>query len=116
MSDKFGPWHPFKNPPGFPLVASPPDGDAPLWQPMSTAPKDGTLILLLCESGGPGEQWYEANPTEDSRLWRTIGWNNLADEEVDEWRMAGWCWDHDHITDGNGTPVNWMPLPKGLED
>ena len=43
----------------------------------------------------------------------TIGANN--DDEVGEdervgWQFAGWCWTHDHFTEGRGTPVGWLPM------
>lgn len=75
-------------------------------RPMDTAPTDGTLVRLLVN--------FTSNPTEDSHgpAW-TIGSNNdsnvMADERVG-WQFAGWCWDHDHFTEGEGTPVGWLPL------
>ncbi|HHA2922768.1 TPA: hypothetical protein ACOFDN_001111 [Stenotrophomonas maltophilia] len=75
-------------------------------RPMDTAPTDGTLVRLLVD--------FTSNATEDTAgpAW-TIGSNNdsnvMADERVG-WQFAGWCWDHDHFTEGEGTPVGWLPL------
>lgn len=70
---------------------------------MADAPKDGQLLLLLVEP--------ENHPTEDATLCRTVGSNNLDDDFVDEWRFAGWCWSHDHYTQGTGRVVAWQLLP-----
>ncbi|WP_053092016.1 hypothetical protein [Stenotrophomonas maltophilia] len=75
-------------------------------RPMDTAPTDGTLVRLLVD--------FTSNAIEDTAgpAW-TIGSNNdsnvMADERVG-WQFAGWCWDHDHFTEGEGTPVGWLPL------
>jgi hypothetical protein len=81
------------------------------WQPIETAPRDGTLVLLLVDYS-EGEHWIDDEP---SGLGRTIGHNN--DENVGEgegqgWQFAGWCWTHDHYVEGVGQPTHWMPLPE----
>lgn len=85
-------------------------------RPMATAPRDGTMLRLLVQ--------FDDHATEDTEgpAW-TIGACNddnvNRDERVD-WQFAGWCWDHDHFTEGKGTPVGWLPLidasPKGGSD
>lgn len=60
------------------------------WQPISTAPKDGTPILLFTDSlDAPFEigSWIEADPTDADGL------------------VGTWC-------DSGATPTHWMPLPK----
>lgn len=72
-------------------------------RPMGTAPKNGTMIRLLVdytEGGGP---------LEDEQIAWTIGFNGFADHGIDEWKFAGWCWTHDHFSQGSGTPVGWLP-------
>lgn len=66
---------------------------------MDTAPQN-ELIRLLVD--------FTDNATEDTDkpTW-TIGFYSDATEE---WQFAGWCWTHDHFTEGKGTPVGWLPL------
>ena len=69
---------------------------------MSSAPRDGTLLRLLVE--------FEEHPTEDADHAPTIGANNFDNDEEDCWKFAGWCWTHDHFTEGKGVPVGWLPM------
>ena len=73
------------------------------WRPMETAPRDGTMVRLLVE--------FEDHATEDTEgPAPTIGANSFGDTGEDRWRFAGWCWTHDHFTEGEGTPVGWLPM------
>lgn len=72
-------------------------------QDMSVAPKDGTMVRLLVDYREGGA------PLDDvAKAW-TIGFNNLGNTGEDLWQFAGWCWVHDHFTQGSGTPVGWLP-------
>jgi len=90
-----------------PLYATPPAQAVDLGaRPIETAPRDGTMVRLLV--------LFEEHATEDTAesAW-TIGVCN--DDHVGEdqrigWQFAGWCWTHDHFTEGKGTPVGWLPL------
>lgn len=80
------------------------------------APKDGSLLILLVKLNPDTENWY---PTEDSHIFRTIGFNSLIDTEEDVWQCAGWCWCNDHFTDASNIDTNtdievlgWLPLPE----
>ncbi|MDH1681100.1 hypothetical protein N5E30_05820 [Pseudomonas chengduensis] len=71
--------------------------------PMDSAPKDGTLVRLLVE--------FEANSIDDGEgPFATIGANNYDNDGQDRWQFVGWCWRHDHFTDGTGKPVGWLPM------
>lgn len=74
--------------------------------PIETAPKDGTFIRLLVK--------FTEHPLEDADentpVW-TIGFNNEDNTlERPDWHFAGWCWSHDHFTEGAGTPIGWLPF------
>lgn len=70
---------------------------------MSAAPRDGTMLRLLVD--------FDDHATEDSHdpSW-TIGANNCDYDGEDQWKFAGWCWSHDHFTQGTGKPVGWLPM------
>lgn len=78
------------------------------WRPMETAPKDGTLVLLLIY---PDEE--RCCPLEDTEKGsRTVGHNNFEHDGEDRWLFSGWSWEQDHYTQGDGNPAGWMPLPE----
>ncbi|KPA95401.1 hypothetical protein [Pseudomonas asplenii] len=74
----------------------------PGWRDMETAPRDGSMLRLLVE--------FTDHSTEDEEQAATIGANNFDNDGEDSWQFAGWCWDHDHFTEGKGTPVGWLPM------
>jgi len=73
-------------------------------RPMVDAPKDGTMVRLLVDYSDGGGALEDDHP----RSW-TIGFNGFEDTGEDEWKFAGWCWSHDHFTQGSGEPVGWLP-------
>jgi hypothetical protein len=62
------------------------------WQPISTAPKDGTRILVF-QNGGRGIAWWQGTGGEPSHLW---------------------C-HHDGDFRAYCNPTHWMPLPPPPE-
>ena len=79
--------------------------------PMETAPRNGTMVRLLVE--------FSDHATEDcvGPAW-TIGAcydDNVGAGEGIGWQFAGWCWSHDHFTEGRGTPVGWLPMLSTYE-
>lgn len=73
------------------------------WLPMESAPRDGTLVRLMVNFT---EHATEDNPGPSP----TIGSNNFECDGEDRWLFAGWCWTHDHFTQGEGSPVGWLPM------
>lgn len=85
-----------------------------MWEPIATAPKDGSLLLLLVEADTESED--SSHPTENALIYRTIGHNNFDHDGEDVWQFAGWCWSHDHWVEGRGTPISWQDFPKAEID
>jgi len=73
------------------------------WKPIETAPKDGTLVLLIVKA--------EDHSMDDADHSRTIGFNNFENDEIDEWRFAGWHWCQDLFVQGAGEPLMWAEYP-----
>lgn len=60
----------------------------PKWQPINTAPKDGTKILLMDEDGDVRSAWWYVCPKDGQGNWK-----NLTHEDMDiDWKR-------------------WMPIP-----
>jgi hypothetical protein len=74
------------------------------WLPMEAAPKDGTIVRLLVK--------FTERSLEDSELPQTtIGANYSRNTQEDQdWQFAGWSWTGDCFSEGEGTPLGWLPL------
>ena len=79
------------------------------WHEMDSAPKDGTLVLLLVDvqEGDPDEYFA---PLEDERYSRTVGFCCEDHNGDPEWQFSGYNWMQDHFTQGGGVPIRWAPL------
>lgn len=75
----------------------------PAIQPLETAPRDGTMLHLLVDYS-EGD-----HPLEDDTIAWTIGFGGFNDDGSDHWKFAGWCWIHDHFTEGQGRVIGWAP-------
>lgn len=70
--------------------------------PMATAPRDGRMLRLLVK--------FTEHATDDAEEAWTIGSHVADDRDDDLWAFAGWCWTHDHFTEGKGEPIGWLPF------
>lgn len=72
---------------------------------LNIAPKDGTPVQLLVR--------FDEHTTEQEDLARTIGAvTHDGPDAVEQFgfQFAGWCWSHDHWTEGKGEIVAWAPM------
>jgi hypothetical protein len=79
------------------------------WLPIGSAPRDGKMIWLLVDYTD-GE-----HPLADSTIAATIGFNERDGTGEDRWQFAGWCWTHDHFTEGRGKVIAWKGIGFELE-
>lgn len=61
------------------------------WQPISTAPKDGTSVIIAAQSGCVGEAEFQDGS------WWWAGWYE------ESWAVP--------VEKENGAVTHWMPLP-----
>lgn len=69
------------------------------WQPIKTAPRDGTNILLAWGQDGVSQGHYVPG-LQGTHPWKFIDTND------------GITWLINHAVDGPGGPSHWMPMPK----
>jgi len=67
------------------------------WQPIETAPKDGTMIDLLCSGTRIADCYYE-----DCKITNKT------------WHYCYFDWEQETVFCSN--PTHWMPLPKPPEE
>ena len=70
-------------------------------QPISTAPRDGTRVLVFV----PG-------PADHHRGWLSARWETEGQPGV--WLCGGHIWSDEAIHLNNPEPTHWMPLPDSL--
>ncbi len=85
-----------------------PPAEAATWQPIESAPKDGTSVLLLIDPQDSAHSLHD-----DSFVVSIGSYGVEGGAEVDPtWCFAGWSWSHDEYVRGKGTPTHWQPLPE----
>lgn len=75
------------------------------WQPISTAPKDGTTVILAGDGRVTCGEWCK--PSETPRIKYVNGF--APEPEWDEWDPF-WS-SHDGGFTEEHPPSHWMPLP-----
>lgn len=70
------------------------------WQPIETAPKDGTWVLLRGNSG------YIRTPYRVA-----VGCDDAEYRPLSPWQTS----ERRSFTDDGGAPTHWMPLPDPPE-
>jgi len=78
-------------------LAAPPSEPPAHWQPIETAPKDGTLIIVWMRDEAPHRAWQYLNGQLSPNLLALASWTNH--------NGGGWVSFHP------GQPTHWMPLP-----
>lgn len=80
------------------------------WQPIETAPKDETRVLLSTPWGVVIGYWHEGGPQSDcGRAIQYPGWESEGGETQPGHNMGG-----DLCKDQQCPPTHWMPLPEPL--
>lgn len=88
-----------------------------VYLPIKTAPKNGTIIMLLVDKGVSDVSGFYDN--ED--LYWTIGFNNFGDTEDDYWEFVDWDGGNDAFISALCYPkhahkkleiIGWKPFPK----
>ena len=72
------------------------------WQPIETAPKDGTWVMLYGK-----ESWTEQ---DDKVQPIVVGFWNASSRYKEDWGWAFCFWDSDWRSTFDAT--HWMPLPE----
>jgi hypothetical protein len=82
------------------------------WQPIETAPRDGTGFQARIP--GHGEDniivWQD-NALKDSDGDDCGAWAFLTDQEPPDCWTDGWCWEVNEDGNASVQPTHWTPLP-----
>lgn len=73
------------------------------WQPIETAPKDGTPILVWADAYGWRSVFARVNAAFYEGAWRMYG--PILGEPTTQNKSRQWL--------GEVQPTHWMPLPEG---
>lgn len=81
------------------------------WQPIETAPKDGTCILAYLAETPIWRKWVVPDTLYAVVFWEYDCWRSMEVEDCGTMggELTGWMPDWVCI---DVTPTHWMPLPK----
>lgn len=80
------------------------------WQPIESAPKDGTHILLLSSDFGAVEGWWDEDETnfyKSQEGWASYDADDMKGDWISHWQIG--CGTDRRLYCGC-TPKRWMPL------
>ena len=79
------------------------------WQPIETAPKDSTHVIVRTPDGSLFTAAYVPGflDSNDNDCWC---WVALSDLHPDDW-SGGTCWEVNEDGESSQHPTHWMPLP-----
>jgi hypothetical protein len=86
------------------------------WQPIETAPKDGTHILIRTADFGAVEGWWDRSVTNfyaSQKGWASYDPANMQGDWVSDFPIGDGC---DRRLYCGATPSHWMPLPEPPHD
>jgi hypothetical protein len=77
------------------------------WQPIETAPKDGTFVMLFVPNGQ-----LETGPVTIGGYWKAVERSPDGRFKNGEWtRFSGWLGSDADCHASWCDPTHWMPLP-----
>ena len=82
-----------------------------MWQPIETAPRDGSIIVAQLSNGMIGRiKWHALDDLACAWIW--IGDPDAAPKCWSDWT----CWGINADGVKSAQPTHWMPIPKGPDN
>jgi hypothetical protein len=78
------------------------------WQPIETAPKDGTQVLVWCDEGIDIARYSEREEDGVDSMGHDAGWWGIH-QPMDPGRHMG---NPEYFREAENQPWAWMPVPK----
>lgn len=82
------------------------------WQPIETAPKDGSEFQALIPGNGQDNVIAWADDLLDSNGEWCGGWVFTRDQEPPDCWTDGYCWAVNEDGEQSVEPTHWKPLPE----
>ena len=78
------------------------------WQPIETAPKDGSQVLVWCDEGIDFGYYSKGEPDGVDSMGHDAGWWGIH-QPIDPGRHMG---NPEYFREAENQPWAWMPLPE----